>query len=177
MTTIKPRTAKVVIFQGDDLDRLSSLDAAVQRAEVRNAQAEKAAKSERPRLMHEDAPAVDVCTLDAAKADRDEFAAEAEERGVAVVLNALDRKAWRDMTAAHPPRDGEDGDSQFGVNMDTFPDALLPASVDRETSTIEGDTVGFLDGLSNYDYYDRLFLAAFALNRGSAMADPTLRLA
>ena len=54
---------------------------------------------------------------------------------------------------------------------------LLPLSIDREQSTIEGDTVDFLESLSDYDYYDRLFLQAFALNRGSAMADPTQRLA
>lgn len=183
MTAIKPRTTTVVIYQGDDLQRLAALDADVERTEVRLRQAERAAKTTAaaPLLMHE-VPATDpvaqaTVDFDAARDTRDAFAADAEARGVTVVLSALPRRDWRSLTEAHPARDGNEGDKQFGVNMEAFPDALLPASVNREQSTIEGDTVEFLESLSDYDYYDRLFLSAFALNRGSAVADPTLRLA
>jgi len=185
MSTIKPRTTRVVIYQGDDLEQLSVLDATVARAEKALSAAEQAKKASqqdaRPRLMHEGVPEDPTINagldLDVARQDRDAFAAGAEERGVRVILRAVPRKQWRDLVAAHPARDGDTGDAQFGVNMETFPDALLPKSVDRDQSTIEGDTVEFLESLSDYDYYDRLFLSAYALNRGSAVADPTSRLA
>lgn len=185
MSTIKPRTTRVVIYQGDDLEQLSALDADVTRAEARFAaaqQAKKAAEQDaRPRLMHEGPPEDPTIQagldLGEARKNRDSFASNAEVRGVVVTLCALPRKTWRDLVAAHPARGGDDGDAQFGVNMETFPDALLPKSVDLDESTIEGDTVEFLESLADYDYYDRLFLSAYALNRGSAVADPTLRLA
>jgi hypothetical protein len=45
MTGIKPRVARVTIYQGDDLARLAELDDAVARAEVRKAAAERAVKA------------------------------------------------------------------------------------------------------------------------------------
>lgn len=186
MTAIKPRTTRVVIYQGDDLARLSELDDAVTRAEDAVKRATKEAL--RPRLIHERDPGETARTdLAAAKASRDDFAAEAESRGVAVVMHALQRKAWRALMREHGPRDGEKRDEVLGVNMETLPDVLLPQVICRDehcpicldmdqASTIEGDTDSFLESLSDYDYYDRLFLQAFAINRGSAPADPTLRL-
>jgi hypothetical protein len=185
MAAIKPRTARVVIYQGDDLARLSELDDAVTRAEDALKRAE---RDKRTRLMHEAdpvAPMRDEC--DRAKVERDAFAAEAEVRGVIVVMHALQRREWRALTGEHGPREGNKRDDVLGVNMDTLPDVLLPKAICRDetcpicrdmeqASTIEGDTVDFLDSLSDYDYYDRLFLQAFAVNRGSAPADPTLRL-
>lgn len=181
MTGIKPRTARVVIYQGDDIARLADLDAAVAKAEAALRAAERAVKNATaPRLLHEAVPEDTVIDAtqahEAAKVERDEFAAEAEARGVVVVMHAQPRRAWRKLMEEHAPRDGVRDDEALGVNMETLPDALLPASIDRNQSTIEGDTVEFLDSLADYDYYDRLFLTAFALNRGSAMADPTLRL-
>lgn len=174
MTAIKPRTARVVIYQGDDLARLSELDAAVTKAEVALRQAE---MSTAPRTLSSSDPSAEAAAVhDSAKSERDEFAAEAELRGVAVVMHAVPRKRWRALMGEHGPRDGAKDDEAFSVNMETLPDVLLPESIDRDQSTIEGDTVDFLESLSDYDYYDRLFLQAFALNRGSAMADPTQRL-
>lgn len=183
MTAIKPRTARVVIYQGDDLARLAELDAAASKAEValRVAEKQRPSTSTGPRLMHE-TPAEDV-ELTAfreghaeAVANRNTFAVEAEDRGVVVVMHAQPRKTWRALMNEHGPRAGVTEDEALGVNMETLPDVLLPKSIDREHSTIEGDTVDFLESLSDYDYYDRLFLSAFALNRGSAQADPTQRL-
>lgn len=185
MSTIKPRTARVVIYQGDDLARLSELDDAVTRAEDSLKRAE---RDKRTRLMHEGDPV--EAMRDAhqkAKAERDAFAAEAEPRGVTVVMHALLRKEWRALMNDHGPRDGNSRDAVLGVNMDSLPDVLLPKVICRDeqcpvcrdmgqASTIGGDTDGFLESLSDYDYYDRLFLQAFAVNRGSAPADPTLRL-
>jgi putative heme degradation protein len=95
---------------------------------------------------------------------------------VTVVLNALPRKTWRALVADHPPRDDRDSDKVVGVNEETLSEVLVPKSIDHDASTITGDVDGFLDSLSDYDF-DRLYVTAFALNRGSAMADPTQRLA
>ncbi|MBO9523916.1 MAG: hypothetical protein J7518_20470 [Nocardioidaceae bacterium] len=179
MTSITPRTTTVVIHQGDDLDRLAELDRAVARAEETRQRVEKQARDGQsvPRLMGQEDPRVEAqAAYDTAVADRDAFAAEADGRGVKVVLNALRRRKFRELVSDHKARDGVDGDAVLGVNMETMPDALLPLSVDEPASTIDGDVTTFLDSLSDYDYYDRLFVTAFALNRGSAVADPTLRL-
>lgn len=189
MTAIKPRTARVVIYQGDDLARLGEHDDAVTKAE---AAVKRAEKDQTPRLLHQGDPVADANrALDDAKAERDAFAAEAEARGVAVVMHARPRKAWRKLMDEHPPRDREKHPEDYPIgpcNIETLPDVLLPESICRDPhcptcsdegqrSTIEGDLTEFLESLSDYDYYDRLFLQAFALNRGSAMADPTQRLA
>lgn len=187
MTAIKPREARVVIYQGDDIAQLSDLDDAVDRARDALERAEKTEKAGGAgvRLLGElPSTAAAAEALAKAQADRDAFAAEAEQRGVVVVLHALPRRRWRELTREHPARPDEPRDKSLGVNIDTLPDALLPVSVCRDPdcpsghqpSTIEGDTGDFLESLSDYDYYDRLFITAFALNRGSAMADPTLRL-
>jgi hypothetical protein len=175
MGAIKPRTATVIIYQGDDLDRLAALDDAVAKAAQELARAEKQQGS--ALLMGDGDPAEEARAAHIeAQRVRDEFAAESQERGVKVALVARDRKRWRTLMAEHGPRDDNDEDRVFGVNMETLPDVLLPESVDRDGSTIEGDVAEFLDSLSDYDYYDRLFVQAFALNRGSAAADPTQRL-
>ncbi len=183
MTSIKPRSARVVIYQGDDLARLSELDTIVERAETAVRVAEqKAKRTAAPITLDEATDEQDA--LFAAREQhseavvvRDAFAEEAEGRGVVVFLHAQPRKAWRALMEVHGPREDVEADKALGVNMATLPDALLPMSVDREQSTIDGDLTEFLESLSDYDYYDRLFLQAFALNRGSAMADPTRRLA
>lgn len=178
MTGIKPRTARVTIYQGDDLATLSELDAAVARAEARKVVAEKSARSGGPATLDDVVVDVTVETdaFDAAVLARDTFAEEAEDRGVLVVLNALPRKTWRALIADHPPRDGHDADKVVGVNEDTLREALVPKSIDHVASTIDGDVSVFLDALSDFDF-DRLYVTAFALNRGAATADPTLRLA
>lgn len=200
MTAIKPRTATVTIYQGDDLAKLAELEAAAQKAEgalavARQAVdiARRASEKASAGLLSDDSPesermakAVEDLQVaqeafDAAAVEHDDFAAEAQGRGVTVVLHALRRLRWRELMNTHPARIGDDGkvlpaDDLFGVNMETLPDVLLPESVDRDASTIEGDVGEFLESLSDFDYYDRLFVEAFTLNRGSVRADPTLRL-
>lgn len=174
MSTIKPRTARVVIYQGDDLERLAEMDEAVTQAE---SEAKRVERNAAPRLMHEGDPIKDAQDAAVAKkAERDQFAAEAEERGVVVVLIARQRLRWRELMRDHPAREDNSDDAVFQVNMDTLPDVLLPESIDREMSTVEGDVNEFLNSLNDYDYYNRLFLAAWSLNRGAAVADPTQRL-
>lgn len=189
MSGIKPRTARVVVYQGDDLALLGEYDDAVKKAEE---DVKRAEKSGGVRLMNQPDP-VQAATeaLDAAKAQRDEFAAGAEERGDVVVMHAQPRKVWRTLMDEHPARDREQHPEDYPIgpcNIETLPDALLPLSICRDqhcpnclsagyATTIDGDLTEWLESLSDYDYYDRLFLQAFALNRGSAMADPTQRLA
>lgn len=184
MTGISPRTTRVPIFQGDDIDRLAQLDKAVERTEVALRLAEQRAKPRggTPATLDEvDDALVAVEAAKAAHADavaeRDAFAAAAEARGVVVVLTAQPRRKWREIVDRHPARPGVAEDESFGVNVSTMADELVPASIDRGASTITGDLDAFLDSLADYDFFDRLFLSAFALNRGSAMADPTQRLA
>lgn len=183
MSGIKPRTARVTIYQGDDLAQLAKLDDAVTAAEVALRRTEKDARNEsrRPRLMHElDDTAAAVASaseaFDDAKAERDAFAAEADERGVVVALHSLPRKDWRRLRNAHPPREGNREDEAFDCNVDSLPDEALPPSVDRDESTIDGDLDEFLESLSSHDYYQRLFLTMLALNVGGAAADPKARL-
>lgn len=206
--TPKPRMAKVVVYDGEDLARLAELDVAVERAqrvdrvkrlpldnaveeaERRLRAAEKVAEGG-VRLLHESDPLASLReqlkaareerdalpgTADAVKIERDEFADEAETRGTLAVLIARPRLRWRALMKEHGPREGNDDDKVFGVNMETMPDTLLPESIDVAMSTIDGDVREFLETLSDYDYYDRFFVIAFALNRGSAVADPTQRL-
>lgn len=184
MPAIKPRTATVVIYQGDDLARLTELDDAATRAEVAKIRADKAAKDAARRVASLDEAMTEQDDLiaaeeayDLAVLERDEFAAEAEERGVLIVMHHLPNKEWRRLKAAHPPREGDDEDAQFEVNVDTMPEELFAKMVDPDASTIEGPVDEFLDSLSSADYYNRLFMTALALNVGSAGADPTLRLA
>jgi hypothetical protein len=182
MSIIKPRTARVVIYQGDDLARLSELDAAASKAEAALKQAERATRApQRARLMHEedDREAAVIAAaeeFDTAKAARDEFAAEAESRGVLIVLRSLPRKEWRRLRNGHPPREGNAEDEGFDCNVDTLPDEALPPSIDRDESTIDGDLEEFLESLSAHDYYQRLFFTMLALNVGGAAADPKARL-
>lgn len=174
MSTIKPRTARVVIYQGDDLEQLEKLDEAVTKAE---SEVKRVERNAGPRLLDETDPAVEAQNAaDDAKAERDQFATEAEQRGVVIVLIARQRLRWRELMREHPAREGNDDDAVFQVNMDTLPDVLLPESIDREMSTLDGDVNEFLNSLNDFDYYNRLFLAAWSLNRGAAVADPTQRL-
>lgn len=207
--TLKPRTARVVIYDGEDLEQLAALDAAVERAtavddtgrkplEIALRQAERRLKSAelaaegQVRLLSDDDPLAAVraerddaqdalnqfeSKADPIKVERDDFAAAAEARGKTIVLIARPRLRWRELMREHPPRDDEVADIPLGVNMETLPDVLVPESVDLAMSSELGVGLDvFLDALSDFDYYDRLFLTAFALNRGSAAADPTQRL-
>lgn len=183
MSAIKPRTARVVIYQGDDLTQLAELDKAATDAEVTLRKAERAKNQPGPeRLMHEADDVADAIlaasdAYDAAKAERDEFAAAAENRGVVVVMHHLPRKEWRRLRNAHPPRENNAEDQAFDCNVDTLPDELFPKSIDLDASTIGGPLDNFLESLSSHDYYNRLFMTALALNVGGDGADPTLRLA
>lgn len=149
MANIEPRTSKVTIYQGDYLDRIRHLEQ----------QAEAAADAEegRPRRVGTETEAQRLAR------EHDELVAEAEESALHITLRALRRSEWKKLVADHPPREGNEGDKAIGVNEDTFKEALVPASVVEPTEFTEDD----LDSLSDVDF-DRLYFAAFALNRAPA---------
>ena len=186
MSSIKPRTTTVVIYQGDDLATLAELR---QAAEVASRRAETAAKE--PRRGGDEIP-----NADAERDAYDAFVEEAAERAVIVEVQALGRKAFRDLMGEHTPREvdvkyvDDEGvqrtrkethpdDAAFEVNVATFPDALLAyrhdgratiASPEFPTSTARRE---FLDDALSDGDFERLWTAAYYLNRGMG-ADPKL---
>lgn len=166
---IKPRTATVLIYQGDDLERLAELH----RAAVHAENAAKAAAGTPLRLGD---------LVPSAQAERDAYDAavdEAAERAVWVTLTAIGRNRWRNLLADHPARteqvDGKDeiitADQVYGVNTETFPMALLTYSRDGvRIATVEPNVSDaafreFLeDEISDGDF-EKLWTSAFWLNR------------
>lgn len=149
MNKIEPRIWKHTILQGDDEEQLRELRAAAQRA--------KATSESEPRTLAEEDP------YEAAARAADDFAAEAEERGVTVTLRAVGRKKWRELVEAHPPRDGDEDDKKAGVNLDNFAEALVPACIAGPTFS-EGELTDFLDALTPAQF-DLLALAAWNLHK------------
>lgn len=159
---LKPRQATVVLYQGDDMDRLAELNRAAEQAIGGNRNDAGAAESE---------------AFNA-------FLAEAAERAVEVVIQSIGRRRWRDLVVAHPPRMVEsapdeqgkttlvehDDDVQWGVNTETFSRALL-LFADEEQRTIalpafdtEAELVAFVDDELPEGDFERLWIAAFTLN-------------
>ena len=157
-TTITPRTATHTIYHGDDMERLADLHHA---AEV----AERVEQSGAARIG-------DVGDAQVAKDAYNAAVDEAAERAVVVRVIQLGRKAFRALMTEHAPREGNEDDKGAGYNGDTFPEALLAASITEPEfrSNAERDT--FLDNLAEGDF-DSLFIKAYMLNR-SASADPKL---
>jgi len=157
--TIQPRTAVVEIFTGDYLDRLRLLE--------REAEAAKdAAEDAGPRTNDE------IPTWLTKAREYDALRDEAKAAALNIRVRALGRREWKTLIAAHPPQTVKDdkvteakerSDALSGVNDDTFKDALVEASVIEP----EGITLEDLDQLSDVDF-DRLYLTAFSLNRGTA---------
>jgi hypothetical protein len=155
VTALKPRTATIVIYQGDDMTTLTELRRAAETARqfhaIAEAEVEDAKESGTAREGDDEAA---VARLAATKADLEEceakydaFVDEAAERAVTVELHSIGKKRFRDLMAAHPPRKvaetiqpGPDADEDavptvverdhpddaaLEVNTETFPDALL----------------------------------------------------
>lgn len=191
MTTIKPRSAFITIYQGDDIARLSELYRA----------AETAKRFESAHV--EDARAGDdVSSVAQERQDEyDAFVDEAAERAVTIELHHIGRRRFRDLMAAHPPRTvkvtepGVDGgevvereethpdDSDYQVNTETFAAAIL-TYIDPDDSTIrtiaapefkdKKAVAAFLDDEIADGDFDELWVTAYHLNRGTS-ADPKAR--
>ena len=182
MSTLKPRTATIPIYQGDDAEHLAELRMAVAVAE------RQAAQTQAPRRGGDPAPSEDV---KAAQEAYDAFVDEAAERAVEVVVRAIGRRRFRDLVAAHPPRqvkdaDGKDvtheDDEHLGVNVETFAPALLtfaePGEDGVRTIIAPADAVkspgalrDFLDDEVTDGDYEKIFTVAYWINR-AAGSDP-----
>lgn len=147
--TITPQLTEVLIYQGDDRTRLDELEQAVKDARV---------ASSLPRTVGE--PDREAEAIEA----HNEFLAEAKERAVKIVVRTIGRKKWRQLVAEHPPRPDREADKAFGVNDETFGDALVAACLASPTFASDAEMEVFLDSLNSVQF-DRLYAEAFKVNR------------
>ena len=107
-----------------------------------------------------------------------------QESTVVITHRALTRKRWADLTAAHPPREGDEQDAQFGVNISTFVDAALAEAIEGAAHVTDGSPV---DGFTGADWpetanditnaqWQQFAFDLFRLNNG-VTAGPTSRTA
>lgn len=155
-TSVTPRTAEVVIYQGDDLARIAELRRAV----------EVAGANIGPARIGDTSPS----PAQAAAQEYDDFVTEAAERAVLVTLRQLPRKEWRELRAKHPPRKDNEDDAAAGFNIETLGDDLVPAAIVSPEFPSRADRDEFLDSLADADF-ERLMLTAHALNT-QPVADP-----
>lgn len=161
--TITPRTYQVTIYHGDDQARIADLVQRIGEAKEREGRDENG-KSRRAGAVPDSVRLT---------AEHDALVVEAKERAVPVTLQALGRKQWRSLVAAHPPREGNDEDKAVGVDESAFPDALVPASIVEPKFDIPADRDAFLDSLSDAQF-GQLYSVAFYLNRSFGEAPKAL---
>lgn len=163
--TVAPRRATILLYQGDDRERLEQLLADIEGKSATAAAA--------PARMAD----TDTDVAEAVEA-YNAFLPEAEARATKVVVQAIGNRKWRRLRNEHtkPGEDGGDGE----VDMEAFSDALLTFADDAnpEMRTIAeprfdhpGKLDAFLDSLSEADY-NRLFTAAYAVNYTAGVSDP-----
>jgi hypothetical protein len=176
---ITRRTTKVVIYQGDDDARLAELQERHEQAKAQRA-AEFATGTRRGSPESPDPAPF--------KAALEDFITEAAERAEEIELEALGRRKFRELKAKHPARTevGPDGetrpvrdDAPFGVNVTTFPDALLafdsePYRTIKSPVLTEDERAEFLDDIADGEF-EKLWLTAYYLNT-AAGGDPKLSL-
>ncbi|WP_181312463.1 hypothetical protein [Nocardioides campestrisoli] len=200
--TLSVRTEVVHLYQDDDLHRIQELGerltsnvtrltAAKARQERAVAAAESAPRTIADDIADEDPTADADTSVEAAERDlreaaeeHDQFVTEAAERAVKIRVQALTRKQWRSLVAAHPPRtvmksetreDGEgnevqvpvetihEDDEDLGFNTESMPDALVPASIAPGQFDTPADRDAFIDALSDPDF-SRIYSVAVALS-------------
>lgn len=72
-----------------------------------------------------------------------------QESTVIVTHEALTRKQWAELVAAHPPREDSEEDASLGVNVSTFVDAALAVAITGAVRAHDGSTV---EGFSGADW-------------------------
>lgn len=164
---LKPRTASVVVFQGDDAEVAATL---TRKVTIAKRQADEEAKA--PSRIGDDKPA--AAALAQAKAEYDEFVDTAADRAVVIELTALRRSRFRSLMAANRPREGNGDDEAYEVDMDAFPEPFLRESVTDisigEESLPAGKHYDLIEDLAEGDF-ERVFASAYWLNRAPG-ADP-----
>ena len=121
--SIDRRKITVKLYAQSYNDRLAVLRRQVDEA----VQAETAAG---PRRSGQKSKAVELAR------QHDEFQ-NAEEGVEEVEIVEISNTAWQKLSDDHPPRPGDLKDQQAGLNMKTFPDALLRASLDSSIDVDE----------------------------------------
>lgn len=156
-TLIPQRTDEVVLYRDEDQHEIDRLRALVQ----------KAIESSPSPLRIGDDERVST-RLDALK----DFTNEAVERGVKVEVKAIGRQ-WRRVVAEHPPREKNDEDAEWGWNVSTLADAVVPLCIATIGGEIfEGDALqAEIDVMSDGDF-SRVYSAAVRINTGRG-PDPT----
>jgi len=192
-----PRKTTILIYDGDDMERLADLRREVDIAEryVDNLKTRlEDVASQSPRRLGDDAPPASERVEEAeqkaqeARDAYDAFVDEAAERAEEWEIHAIGHEDFRKLLRDHPPRkvpkeDGEgevthSDDEVFDVNTETFPKALLGFvdSDDEDHRTVHEPfgSVGVLQKrlrrLSAGEF-DSLWVTAYSLNNG-AIGDP-----
>lgn len=186
MSLLKPRTATIPIYQGDDAETLSMLHMKVQIAERNAEEARQSGSASR----HGDDPLAEVAK---AKAEYNDFLDDAAERAVMVRIESIGKRRFRNLLAAHPARKvknakGEDvdhdDDFEYGVHSETFPLALLTfaeAGTEGVRTIVEPEFKSskalqdFLDDEVTDGDFERLWQNAYWLNRAPGSDPKALR--
>lgn len=195
MGLLKPRTATVVLYQGDDMERLTELRRAADAAEIQ-ARADLQSAAHAPKRTGDEEPI--EAFREAVQPARDAlnaFIDDAAGRAVEVQIQAIGSTRFADLVLEHPPRrvqvDGktvvhpddaafadflaECGIEDGAVNTATFGKALLKHREGRRT-IVEPDLsveelAEFLDEDCSAGHIDEMWRAAYLLNRAVAV-DP-----
>lgn len=147
------KTDTVELFGGDYEQRIAEARDAAMKA------ADDASKQKTPKTRL----AADLPDDERLAKAHDDLVAEARTEGSVVVsLRALNRVQWRDLVAAHPPRKDNEGDETFGINEESFSDALVPLSITGVKPEVV--VADLLEELSSAQF-DVLYGMAFRLNR------------
>lgn len=164
MTKIERRRLTVTLYQGNYEQELTDLARETLAAAEVEGQQGPARTGQRSKAMN------------LAK-KHDAKKAEAEATAVSVTVWAVSRKEWAELADAHPPRDGDSEDKRRGVNMKTFPEALLAVSlvepraveggIAEHVSALSAEGQAFLDELDpSRVHYTKLETAAWNVNVG-----------
>lgn len=166
MTLLEPRTWSHVFLHGPDEARLRELRSTAERLKPKGKRGDAGAG-----LLSDDDP---WAAYDAACRAADDFAEEAEPRGVKIVLRSLgSRKAYRRLKDAHPARDGDEDDGKAGFNVETFPEELVSKCL-ASPALGDAEREAFLDSLTDAQF-ELCSIAAFQLHENLG-ADPKGRL-
>lgn len=195
MGLLKPRTATVVLYQGDDMERLAELRREADAAEAQ-AHADLQSAARAPLRAGDEEPLEEFrAAVQPARDALNAFIDEAAERAVEIRLQAIGSTRFAELVLAHPPRkvqvDGKTVDheddaafadhlSHFGifdgaVDVSTFPKALLKHREGRRTivepDLDEAALFEFLDEECSEGDIDAMWRPAYLLNRAVA-TDP-----
>ena len=190
-STLKPKSATIPLYQGDDAENLAELRMAVAIAERQLEQKRGLLDSQQDRARRVGDP-VAVTSDEIAAAERevkekqdayDAAVDQAADRAIEVRVQSIGRRRFRDLVASNPPRTSTDDDGEtvidaddvpFGVNIETFPMALL-AYVDSDDTDVRTtvapafkgskDAQEFYDDQVSDGDFEKIWMAAYWVNR------------